>query len=76
MNLFFQEADEELCRAQATHARLNSAHEAYAVILEEVQEFWQEVMKKRQLRDLTAMRKELIQIAAMAGRAAIDLELK
>lgn len=64
---------EELERAMQMHAPLNSAHEAYAVILEELDEFWEEVRKKREDRDATAMRKELTQVAAMACRAIHDL---
>ncbi len=66
---------EELQIARNMHKPMNSAHEAYAVILEELDEFWEEVKKKRELRDNTNMAKELIQIAAMAIRAASDLKL-
>ena len=64
---------EELKRARSMHKGMNSAHEAYSVILEELDEFWDEVKKKRERRDTDAMGKELIQIAAMAIRAASDL---
>lgn len=66
---------DELNGAMDKHAPMNSAHEAYAVILEEVEEFWAEVMKRREERDPIAMAMELRQIAAMAMRAIIDLEL-
>lgn len=72
---FIAEMIEELCVAQDKHGPMRSAHEAYSVILEEVDEFWQEVKRKREERDLEAMRRELMQIAAMACRAAIDLHL-
>jgi hypothetical protein len=65
----------ELERARGKHAPLNSAHEAYAVILEELDEFKAGVWKKRAGRDPERMRAELIQIAAMAIRAVEDLEL-
>ena len=52
----------------------NSAHEAYAVLMEEVEEFWEEVKKKRKLRDYRHIRAELIQVAAVAIRAAVDLK--
>lgn len=57
------------------HKPLNSSHEAYAVILEELDEFWAEVCKRRENRDRVAMLKELIQIGAMAQRAAEDIGL-
>lgn len=62
-------------RATRLHAPLNSAHEAYAVILEELDEFWDEVRKKRANRSLDAMGTELVQIAAMCCRAYYDLQL-
>jgi glutamyl-tRNA reductase len=65
----------ELVHARSLHAPMNSAHEAYSVILEELEEFWEEVKKKRQSRDPEKMRRELIQIAAMAIRASSDLSL-
>lgn len=65
----------ELDRAMRLHGPMNSAHEAYAVILEEVDELWEEVRKKRDARSRLKMRSELIQIAAMACRAIYDLDL-
>lgn len=65
----------ELARARDKHAPLNSAHEAYAVILEELDEFKAEVWKKTAARDRAMMRAELIQLAAMAVRAVEDLDL-
>ena len=70
------EVSDELQRARNGHLSLHSAHEAYAVILEEVDELWDEVKKKRKNRDIDAMRNELIQIAAMAVRAVVDLGLE
>jgi hypothetical protein len=57
------------------HGPLASAHEAYAVLVEEMDEFWDEVKKRSENRDKLAMRTELIQIAAMACRAIHDLGL-
>jgi len=54
---------------------LHSAHEAYAVILEELDEFWDEVRKKGDVIEPAKMLKELIQVSAMAQRAAEDLGL-
>lgn len=63
----------ELEQATKTHGPLNSAHEAYAVMLEEVEEFWAEVKLKRNLRSKDRMRNELVQVAAMALRTIIDV---
>ena len=51
--------------------RFHSAHEGYAALLEEVDELWDEI--KRQDRDASAMRKEAIQVGAMAMRFLHDL---
>lgn len=51
----------------------NSAHEGYAVLLEEVDELWEHVKTNQKRRDIDAMRKEAIQIAAMAMRFALDI---
>lgn len=72
---FIAEMIEELEVAQRSHNPMNSVHEAYAVILEELDEFWEECKKKLGHRDPDLMRIELMQIAAMACRAAIDLKL-
>ncbi len=65
----------ELARARGLHGDQRSAHEAYAVILEEVEEFKAEVFKRREDRSTARMLAELVQIAAMAQRAAEDLGL-
>lgn len=63
----------EIARAGSIHPPLRGTHEAYAVLLEEVDEFWDEVRKRNP--DKTQMRLELIQIAAMACRTILDLKL-
>lgn len=74
-----EEIDNELARARKLHVPINSAHEAYAVILEELDEYWDHVKTnprklsaEAQAKRLSEMRKELIQIAAMALRAITD----
>lgn len=67
--------DAEVTAALKTHSHFNSCHEAYAVILEELDEFWEEVKKKKQYRNADAMRQELVQIAAVAIKAIISLDL-
>jgi len=69
------EIGDEFREAQAKHKSLNSAHEAYAVIREELDEFWDEVKKKREQRSKYAMRRELVQVAAMCVRTILDVGL-
>lgn len=64
----------ELERARAKHPHgITTEFEAYGVILEEVDELRAEVW--RQQADREAMLAELVQVAAMAQRAAEDLGL-
>ena len=56
---------EELDRAKL-FPPFNSAHEGYAILAEEVDELWAHVKTNQTKRDLTAMRAEAIQVAAMA----------
>ena len=70
---FPQRVVAELANARAIHPDLASAHEGYAVILEELDEFWEEVRKRKKERDKTRMYEELVQIAAMAQRTAEDV---
>lgn len=64
----------EFNAAAQKHKPLNSLHEAYGVILEEVDEFWDEVKKKERFRNPVNVRTELRQIAAMALRTLVDLD--
>lgn len=70
---FLRDVAAELIKARESHAPINSAHEAYGVILEEVDEFWEEVRLKRAERSGARMYAELVQIAAMAARTASDV---
>ena len=51
----------------------NSAHEGYAVLLEEVDELKAHVWRKQSERDYDAMRKEAIQVAAMAIAFIVEI---
>ncbi len=50
----------------------HSAHEGFAVLLEEVDELKAEVWKRPENRSKARMRREAIQIAAMAIRFVVD----
>lgn len=64
-------AADELARAQDLHSPMASAHEGYAVLLEELDELWEEVRKKHP--DKQRMREEALQVAAMALRFVHDV---
>lgn len=64
----------ELVEASAMWPPFNSAHEGWAVIYEEfIVELGEHVWMKQSKRDLPAMRKEALQVAAMALRFALDV---
>ncbi|HEY6244600.1 MAG TPA: hypothetical protein VIX17_11660 [Pyrinomonadaceae bacterium] len=85
-NLVLQEVAEELENAKATHAPMNGHHEGYAVILEELDELWAECKSNTHAKNTPEaerpalreakrqrMRKEAIQVAAMAIRFIEDV---
>jgi hypothetical protein len=63
----------EVALARSKWPPMNSAHEAFAVLLEEVDELKAHVWTNQQRRDLAAMRKEAMQVAAMAVRFAAEV---
>lgn len=63
----------ELRSAMAEYPEFSSAHEGLAVILEEFEELKSEVWKKDVQRDWGKIRREAVQVAAMAHRFLIDL---
>lgn len=68
------EVAEELTRASVLFPNpQNSAHEGFAVLQEEIDEVWDHVKVNQKRRDNAALRKELIQAAAMAVRMAIEI---
>jgi NTP pyrophosphatase (non-canonical NTP hydrolase) len=60
----------EVEKSDAKWPAYTSAHEGYGVLLEEVDEVWDHVKVNQKRRDLPALRKELIQVAAVAIRFA------
>ncbi len=65
-------AEVERARSLWGTAPFNSAHEGYAVALEEFDELKEHVWTNQRKRDLVAMRKEAIQAAAMCLRFAAE----
>ena len=63
----------EVARAKEKHpGDFHNQHEGYAVLLEEVDELWDEIKKNGGGRDAAA-RKEAIQIAAMCVRYILEV---
>ena len=63
----------EYVRASDMFPPFNSAHEGYAVILEELDELKAEVWKNPASRDAAKLIKEAVHVAAMALRFIVDL---
>ena len=66
-------AYQEICIAKHNWPPFNSAHEAFAVLKEEVDELWDHIKTNQKKRDLKAMHDEAIQVAAMALRFASEV---
>lgn len=67
-----------LAKARSKHAPMQTRHEAYGVILEELDEFWDQVKAggaDTPKVDKAKLLKELTHVAAMCQRAAEDLNL-
>lgn len=63
----------EYRRTAAAYGRLHSAHEGYALILEELDELKEEIWKHPRRRSRSAMFKEAVQVAATTVRFVIDV---
>ena len=63
----------EALAASLRFGRFNSCHEGYAVMKEEFDELWIEIMKKQEERDPAKLKKEAIHVGAMAIRFINDL---
>jgi hypothetical protein len=66
---------DEITAARSKFGPINGFHEGYAVLLEELDEFWDEVKRWPKRHCVEVMLKELVQIAAMAQRLAEDAGL-
>jgi len=71
--MFAKLQSQALQQARDKHARIGSRHEAYAVILEELEEFWAHV--RSQSLAVPSLLEELVHTAAMCQRAAEDLKM-
>lgn len=68
------EINNEVVRAKSMFKEdFVNQHEAYAVILEEVDELWDEIKKNQKIYDLPAQKKEATQAAAMLVRLLVEL---
>ena len=67
---------QEYGRATNKNGPFHSAHEGYAVILEELDELKAEIWKNEQNRDYDKMMREAVQVAAMGIRFIVDICLK
>ena len=63
----------ELRTTQRIHPAYSSPHHGYGVILEELDELWDEIKKQTDDRKKDTMRFEAAQVAATAIRFMIDL---
>lgn len=63
----------ELEKATEKFPPMNSAHEGFAILKEEVDELWEVVRQKASERDVAKMRAEAVQVAAMAIRFIGDV---
>jgi NTP pyrophosphatase (non-canonical NTP hydrolase) len=64
----------EAHRCDSQVPKFRSLHEACAVIAEEMDEVWDICRQKRRERNADELRKELIQVAAMAVKAIESME--
>jgi hypothetical protein len=67
------EAVTEARRAAEKFPPFNRAHEGFAVLLDEIDELKAHVWTNQKRRDLEAMKKEAVQVAAMALRFIADI---
>lgn len=67
------DVETELRNATRKFGSFASAHEGYAVIKEEVDELWDEVKGNKDPEAIHRMKKEALQVAAMALRFIIDI---
>jgi hypothetical protein len=62
----------ELKKAMDGYPKMASEHEGWAVILEELDELWDEIKKSPKNLNKKAMKAEAVQVCAMAMRFLVD----
>lgn len=67
------EMTNEAKKARRGFTPYNSLHEGYAVLLEEVEELWQEIKNQPDDRNTGRIRSEAIQVGAVAMLMILDL---
>ncbi len=73
MDKIIDDIKKEAVQAELIWKPFNSLHEAYAILLEEMDELWEEVKASQKNPDrIPYVRKEAIQVAAMATRLIYD----
>jgi hypothetical protein len=73
LNTCVEDVVTQVLEATKNWPPFNSAHEGYAVLLEEVDELWDEVRLKQKDRQVSKMYKEASQVAAMAIRLMYEV---
>ena len=70
------EVECEIVFATEKFGSFASAHEGYAVMLEEMDELWEEIKNNKDVGALAKQRLEALQVAAMAVRFIMDVSHK
>jgi NTP pyrophosphatase (non-canonical NTP hydrolase) len=65
--------NEEFIKAEKKHPPFTSAHEGYGVLMEEVEELFEEIRKREENRDYEAMAEEAAHVAAVAMRLIVHV---
>jgi len=73
METFDKLVKKELASARKKHGKQSNIHEAFAILLEEVDEFWEHVREKSDRRNYNEVLEELVQIASCAQKTAEDV---
>jgi len=73
MESFEKLVKKELASARKKHGNQSNIHEAFAILLEEVDEFWEHVRAKSDRRDYKKVLEELVQIGSCVQKTAEDV---